>query len=203
MFSYEEVQRTKYNLILFTIVLVVSNIFANRFSGAKLFDETWSNFAFATLIGFTINGLGTNKLYNMIVPSLDKNNIGLLTSFQDIITWSTVFLSQKLIVSYLENKPVIFDNLWLMSSGLTITGYCLYNLFINNMMPNVGTFYQSAANDIIKVSMGALLTNYIVDGTITNIHLISLSGILTGFTIFHLGVKNFIETKSVSDKINN
>lgn len=191
MFSLEEVLRTKTNLTLVGTVLVVSNLVANNLTGVKLFDETWVNMAFATLLGFTVNGLVTNKLYTNMVPSLDNKNTGLLTSVQDIVTWSTVFLSQKLVVSYLEGKTPVFDTKWFMSCGLVIAGYCLYNLFVNDMMPNVGNM-QALVNDLVKVTMGALLSNYIVDGSVTQTHLMALGGTLAGFTAFHLGTKSLL-----------
>jgi hypothetical protein len=127
----------------------------------------------------------------MINTSLNIKNEGVNKSVYDLIKFGTIFVSQKAIVSYINNQTIVFDNKWLMTSGLTIAGYSGFNLFVENMVPKIGA-HQPLLNDLIKVSMGALTANYFVDGTINKAHLLDLASLLSGFTAFHLVTKRYV-----------
>jgi hypothetical protein len=200
MISPADIQVTKVDLTLFSTVLVVSNLVRSQLTQSGLFNEEWMNFALATLLGVALHGLLTNKLSSMLNTSLNVTNEGINKSIYDLFRFGTIFVSQKALVAYMKNENVVFDQRWLMTSGLTIGGYSLFNMFVEKMVPNVGN-YQPLLNDLIKVSMGALTANYVVDGTINNAHLLELAALLSGFTAFHLVTKRFVVSQENFSKL--
>jgi hypothetical protein len=194
MISPSDIQNTKVDLTLVSTVLVVSNLVSNQLSKSNLFDEPWQNSAVATLLGFALHGLLTNKLTSVVNKSLCIKNKALATTVADFFKFGTVFVAQRVIGNYIENKPIVFDERWAMGSGLVIAGYAAFN-FVESMVPRVNNEYQPLLNDLIKVSMGALTANYFMDGTITNSHLMSLAATLAGFSAFHLLTKQYVVPK--------
>lgn len=194
MISSSDKQNTKVDLTLVSTVLVVSNLVSNQLLNTKLFDEPWQTSAVATLLGFAIHGLITNKLTSVVNKTLCIKEKALAASVADFFKFGTVFVAQRAIGNYIENKPIVFDQRWAMGSGLVIAGYSAFN-FIEPMVPRVDKEYQPLLNDLIKVSMGALAANYFMDGTITKGHLMSLAATLAGFSAFHLFTKQYVVPK--------
>jgi hypothetical protein len=190
MISPADIQVTKVDLTLFSTVLVVSNLVGSQLEKTALFNEKWMNFAVATLLGVALHGLLTNKVSSMINTCLNVDHDGVKKSVYDLIKFGTIFVSQKAITSYIEGKNIVFDQKWAMTSGLTIAGYATFNM-VETAVPKVGV-HQPLLNDLIKVSMGALLANYFVDGTINQAHLLNLASLLSGFVAFHLVTKQLV-----------
>lgn len=195
MISPNDIQVTKTDLTLFATVLVVSNLVEGQLLKSQLFNEKWMNLAVATLLGVALHGLLTNKISSVINSQLNINNAGVKASIYDLIKFGTVFASQRAIVSYIDGKEIVFDEKWLMSSGAVIAGYAAFNTGVQQMVPTISSEYQPLLNDLIKVSMGALASNYLMDGTINQTHLMLLAATLSGFTAFHLGTKNVVVPK--------
>jgi hypothetical protein len=194
MISSSDKQNTKVDLTLMSTVLVVSNLVSHQLSKSNLFDEAWQTSAVATLLGFALHGLLTNKLTSIVNKTLCIKQKALAASVADFFKFGTVFVAQRAIGNYIENKPIVFDERWAMGSGLVIAGFTAFN-FIEPMVPRVDKDYQPLLNDLIKVSMGNLAANYFMDGTINNTHLMSLGAMLAGFTAFHLFTKQFVVPK--------
>ena len=192
MISPNDIQVTKTDLALFSTVLVVSNVVGNQLLKTPLLDEQWKNFAVATLIGAAAHSLLTNKLSGVLKDHFKSTDTGVNQSLYDLVKFSTIFASQKLVVAHIQGVQPVFDNRWLMSSGLTIAGYAAFNIVVQSMVPKIDAKMQPLLNDLIKVSMGALAANYFVDGTINNKHLMELAALLSGFVAFHLLVKQHV-----------
>ncbi len=194
MISPNDIQVTKVNLTLFSTVLIVSNIVEGQLFKTALFNEKWMNGAIATLLGVALHGLITNKISTMLNTQLNISNAGVMQSVYDLVMFGTIFISQRAISSYMEGKPVVFDQKWAMTSGLIIAGYAAFNMVVSGMVPKVGE-QQPLLNDLVKVSMGALTANYFMDGAITNQQLMALGATLSGFVAFHLVTKKMVVPK--------
>ena len=195
MISPTDIQVTKTDLTLFATVLVVANIVEGQMMKTQLFNEKWMNLAVATLLGVALHGLLTNKVSGMINSQLEIDNAGVKASVYDLVKFGTIFAAQRAIVSYIEDKPIVFDQKWLMEHGAIIAGYAAFNMAVGNMVPKVNDEYQPLLNDLIKVSMGALASNNLMDGTVTQTHLMLLATTLAGFVAFHLGTKKLVVPK--------
>ena len=192
MISSNDIHVTKNDLSLFITIVIVMNLVDYRLLGTALFDEKWMNSSVALLLGVALHGLLTNKLSAMVNTQLNIEHLGLKNSVYDFFKFGTIFVCQRSISSYIENKPIVFDRKWMMESGLTIAGYSAYNIVLAPVMPAVDPQYQPLFNDLVKVSLGDLTAKYFVDGTITQKHLMNLSGLLASFVIFHLVVKKLV-----------
>ncbi len=195
MISPSDIQVTKTDLTLFATVLVVSNIVEGQLMKSQMFNEKWMNLAVATLLGVALHGLLTNKVSGMINEQLKVGDAGIKASVYDLVKFGTIFAAQRAIVSYIEGRPIVFDQRWFMEHGAIIAGYAAFNVAVQKMVPKVNDQYQPLLNDLIKVSMGALASNYLMDGTINQTHFMALGATLAGFVAFHLGTKQLVVPK--------
>lgn len=190
--SPNDIMVTKYDLTLAATFLVVANIVEKYLLNTQLFTEQWSTFALATLIGFAVHGLFTNKLSAFVNDKLKVVSENAKTAIYDVVKFGTVFIVQQALVQYIEGRPInLMDPKWQLVSGLVILGYVVYDLYVNNMLPKVDK-YQPLLNDLVKVSMGALAAAQFGQGGITQTSLKSLGALLSGFTVFHLYTKSLV-----------
>jgi hypothetical protein len=193
MISPADIQVTKTHLTLFATVLLVSNLVESQLFKTAPLNAKWVNLLIATLVGVALHGLViTNNLAPAVNKSLKIKNTGVRQSVTDFFMFSTIFISQKVLTSQLAGVPIVFDKVWAMTSGLTIAGYAMFNILVQKMVPTINAKLQPLLNDLIKVSMGNLLAVFIVEGTITQTHLLSLGALLSGFVAFHLVVKGLV-----------
>jgi hypothetical protein len=188
MISPDDIQITKHDLTLFSTILVVYNLINHKLRNKVLFDEKWMNFVLATLLGVVLHGLLTNRISLLINNSLNINKDNIRKTIYDLVRFSTIFASQKVIESLLVGEDIIFDSNWMMISGLTITGYSVFNI-LESLVPRIGT-QQPFLNDIVKLSIGTLLASYGVDNTIGINQLLHLFSSLSGCSVFHLFTKH-------------
>ena len=198
--SPKDIQVAKVDVTLAATVVVVSNIVSQQLLKTPAFNEEWKNMALATLIGFAFHALVTHNLSSMVSKQLNVDNEGMNKSIYDLFKFGTVFLSQKYIYGMLTNTPVVLDKKWMMESSLTIAGYSIFNVMVEKMMPEAG-MYQPLVNDLVKVSLGELLTRLVVDKAVTTRHLLSLMSTLAGFTVFHLVTKNLVVPREKFNKV--
>jgi hypothetical protein len=193
MISPADIQVTKTHLTLFTTVLLVSNLVESQLFKTAPLDAKWVNLLIATLVGVALHGLViTNNLAPAVNNSLKVKNTGVRQAVTDFFMFSTIFVSQKVLTSQLAGVPIVFDKAWAMTSGLTIAGYAIFDIIVQKMVPTINAKLQPLLNDLIKVSMGNLLAVFVVEGTITQTHLMSLGALLSGFVAFHLVVKGLV-----------
>lgn len=193
MISPSDKQVTSYDLTLAATLVVVSGLVDSQLLHTGLFQRPWQHNALAVLMGFALHGLLTNKLSCWTMTQLELVHTGVRQSLYDLVKFGTVFVSQKVVTTALQNKPVglhIFDKVWAMESGLTIAGFAVFNM-IEPSVPRVQG-RQPLVNDLIKISLGTLAAAYGVSGTVNRGHLIKLGGLLAGFTTFHLLTKKAV-----------
>jgi hypothetical protein len=192
MISPNDILVTKTDLSLFSTILVITNLVNHQFRNTPLLDDNWKNLSVATLVGVVVHSLLTNKLSFGLKEHINSDNSGINMAIYDLVKFSTIFGAQKLVVSHLEGKKPDFDQEWLMRSSFTIAGYCAFSIAVQSMIPKIDNKYQLLFDDMIKMTMGSLLANYMIDGTITNIRFMELIGLLSSFIIFHIFIKQHI-----------
>jgi hypothetical protein len=192
MISPNDIQVTKTDLGLFSTILVITNLVNHQLRKTPLLDDDWKNLSVATLVGVVVHSLLTNRLSAGLKEHLNSDDSGVNMAIYDLVKFSTIFGAQKLVVSHLEGKKPDFDQEWLMRSGLTIAGYGAFSIAVQSMMPKVNSKYQPLLDDLVKISMGSLLANYAVEGTITHTRFMELIGLLASFVVFHIFVKQYI-----------
>ena len=193
MISPADIQVTKTHLTLFATVLLVSNLVESQLFKTAPLNAKWVNLLIATLVGVALHGLVvTNNLAPVVNKTFKIKNTGVRQAVTDFFMFSTIFVSQKVLTSQLAGIPIVFDKVWAMTSGLTIAGYAIFDILVQKMVPTINAKLQPLLNDLIKVSMGNLLAVFVVEGTITQTHLMSLGALLSGFVAFHLVVKGLV-----------
>lgn len=193
MISPNDIKVTKYDLTLFTTLLVVTNIVNNQLFKANLFDEQWKNIAVATLLGVALHGLITNQISSVVNNQLNLHKSSLALVIYDLVKFGTIFVSIRVITSLLEDKKIEFDKVWMLETGGIIAGYGLYSIAIGPIMPPTNKVIQPLFNDSIKLSMGALAGKFALGADITNDKVLQFSGVLLSLIIFHLFTKKIVE----------
>lgn len=193
MISPNDIKVTKYDLTLFTTLLVVTNIVNNQLFKANLFDEQWKNIAVATLLGVALHGLITNQISSVVNNQLNLHKSSLALVIYDLVKFGTIFVSIRVITSLLEDKKIEFDKNWMLETGGIIAGYGLYSIAIGPIMPPTNKVVQPLFNDSIKLSMGALAGKFALGADITNDKVLQFSGVLLSLIIFHLFTKKIVE----------
>jgi len=197
MISPNDIQVTKVDLTLFATVLVVGNVVERQLFNKQLFNEAWKNTAVSVLLGVALHGLLTNKVSAMINARV-KGTVGVEQSVYDLVKFGTIFAVQRAGTFYLQGRPVgleIYTENWLKDNGSVIAGYAIFNMLLRDMVPNVSAVYQPMINDFVKVSLGFLSSKYVMNGFVTQTHLLELSAILAGFAVFHLSTKSLVVQK--------
>jgi len=195
MITSTELLITKSDIILSASIIVILNIYQYNFSYNPnvVFNET-VNFSLATLLGFILHGLITIKISTQINKQISKqlnerqnhDNRALKQSIYDLIRFSTVFITQHLISSYLSRKPLNFaDTTWIEESGIVISGFIGYN-YLKKYLFRINGKYKFLINDLIKISFGYLLAYLVMDGKIKYNRFISYLGIMTAIFVYHL-----------------
>ena len=199
MISNNDIEVTKVDLTLMSSILLVSHFVNYQFAVSKeeLFNNSWNNVALATLLGFALHSLLTNKLSALLINNLELDNPSSILIVYDIIKYGTVFITKEFVSAQLNNRPANFDVKWQMESGFTLLGYIIYD-FCSVKLPNVGEKYQLLYNDVVKIGLGELTANFMINHTITTQNLISLGGMLSGIVVYHLFLRNMIVDKKIN-----
>jgi hypothetical protein len=193
MISPIDIQITKVDLSLYSTVLVVSKLVDTQLEETNIFNKSWINLAIATLFGVAFHGLLTNKISYMINKSLKVNNINMKHFVYNLIKYGTIFISQKVFISFNNNIDLVFDKKWIITYFLTICTYTIFNL-CKPFVPKFGK-YQHLLNDIIMISMCVFIVNYFVESTINKYQLLNLYYLLCGVIVFHLFIKPLVVPK--------
>jgi hypothetical protein len=194
-----DIQQTKQDLYLYSTVLIISNLVGSYLDKTSFFNKSWLNLTIATLMGVILHGLLTNKLTYIINNSFKIKNISIKKIINNFIKLSTIFISQKIITSYIAGISIIFDQEWLLTCGLTIGSYSIFNI-CESFIPKISN-YQPLFNDIILVSTSALVVNYFYYWNINKNHIIRLVSILYGLVIFHFIIKQSAVSKNKIKKL--
>lgn len=205
MISPTYVLITKYDIALVLTVSIVSGIVTNR-----LFTDDWVNITIATLFGVTLHGLLVNRVSKKVNAKLNIKQDGIRLSVYDFFRFSTIFVIQRIITSYTQGLDVIFDSVWLMTSGFTILGYSIFNV-IDDVSDfeqylirryNINLNYMQLISDLIKITTGAVFATYFVNKKITVENINNWVGVLVGFSFFHILIKpNIIDKASIKNEI--
>ena len=190
---------SKYNndVLKIDLTVISTMIFISHFlkiflknNDNKLFNSEWINISLATVMGYILHTLLFSKISSVIYNNLASDNIILIKSVHDIIKFSSIFTCTELILAIMNNKLPNFDSNWFMISGFTILGYVIFDIF--NINVNICDKYDVIFNDILKLSFGQLISNYLLNQTITLDNLFLLFSNIIGITVYHLFIKKYV-----------
>ena len=180
MFDPNDINSTKADIIKATTVLSLSHLARVKFLNIEAFSNKWLYSSIAILVGFTVHGLITKKLNKKVNLKGNKKN-----ALQDVIKFGTVLLVEQLVITAI-NGDMELSSKFLQNTGLVLAGYVIFNLYLNNLIPN--SKYKATIHDILRTSTGLLFADYIVDFDIDTPYSKFLTSFF-GIAAFHLLVK--------------
>lgn len=187
-----DMQLAKTDVIMMATVFIIQHLLDSQVhpSYPKLFNDKWMKITVASLLGFILHGLITNKISGVVNQTLNVHNTGMKNAIFDIVKFGTVFIVAEVVSAQLIGRDMDFGVKWQMASGLRIAAYCTFDL-IESSLPKVGNM-QPLYNLLIKVGSGELLAHLVSDGTLSNNNLYSTISLLTGFAVYDLIVKQMV-----------
>jgi hypothetical protein len=123
----------------------------------------------------------------MILKNIDANTTVFL-AINDIVKFGTVFVTKEIVSAKLTNRPLNFGTRWQMESGFTILGYTIFDVLSSNL-PSVGEAWQPIFNDVVKVTLGEITRDFMIQHTLTYENIISSLGLSLGIVIYHMLLK--------------
>jgi hypothetical protein len=163
--------------------LLIKTIYNNKL----LFSSKEHLVIFNLLIGFILFDL---LVYN--IPKFIRNNFNINTNLSigilyDIFTYGFVFIFYNLTNKYLYG---IEDPKWFFESFLIILIYSIFNILKLNIPKYITS--NILYSDLLKYSVGYIITKYILYRGMPKINIYELVGLLLGIIIYHLIVKDLI-----------
>jgi len=189
-----DMQLAKTDVIMMATVFIVQHILDSQVHPGKpvLFNEPWMKVTLASLLGFALHGLFTNKISLFAKQTLNNPSPGINNAIYDFVKFGTVFVVGEFVSAQLLGKTPDFGPKWQMASGLRIAAYCSFDL-VESSLPNVGSM-QSLYNTLLKVGFGEVLAYYVMDSKLSTKNLYSTMSLLVGFAVYELVAKNLLST---------
>ncbi len=182
---------------MMTMVFLVQHVLDSQVNPTKpmLFNEPWMKVTLATLLGFALHGLLTNKISLAARQALNNPNPGINNAIYDVVKFGTVFVVGEFVSAQLLGRNPDFGPKWQMTSGLKIAAYCAFDM-IESSLPQVGSM-QSLYNTLLKVGFGEVLAYYVIDSKLTTNNLYSTMSLLAGFAVYELVGKNLLTSMQI------
>ena len=189
-----DMQLAKNDVIMMATVFLVQHVLDSQVHPNKpvLFNEPWMKMTLASLLGFALHGLFTNKISLFAKQTLNNPNPGINNALYDIVKFGTVFVVGEFVSAQLLGKTPDFGPKWQMASGLRIAAYCVFDL-VESSLPNVGSM-QSLYNTILKVGSGELLVYYVTDSKLSTKNMYTTLSLLVGHVIYELVGQNLLSS---------
>ena len=187
-----DMQLAKTDVMMMTMIFLVQHVLDSQVHPTKpmLFNEPWMKVTIASILGFALHGLITNKLSLAAKQALNNPNPGVNNAIYDIVKFGTVFVVGEFVSAQLLGRKPDFGPKWQMASGLRIAAYCAFDM-VESSLPQVGSM-QSLYNTLLKVGFGEVLAYYVMDSKLTTNNLYSTMSLLAGFAVYELVGKNLL-----------
>jgi hypothetical protein len=189
---YTDKELVKHDLTIWITVVIVSNLVLCNFKKKIPFDNDWLFYSIGSLLGLSIHSVATSKITLFIIKKLNIKDYRIKVALVDTIKWTTVFIFNNMLFTYLKHKEIIYNLEWFKLYGGIILGYILFNLLFVVKIYNLAKGNPIFGINIFKSSIGIFIGYYLTYG---NIHLdffhSSLSVVIS-FIIYYLIVQKFI-----------
>ena len=149
------------------------------------FDDNWLKRTLATMIGFTVHGLLTYRLNNLI----KFKNPSHVAAAKDVIFFGTMLFVKEVVLSFIYDTTLNIFSFYQIS--LILVGYTIYNLYIIKNQPKLekGSKWTNSFNDSIKSVSAILISDFLPDQDIEYQTLPVLFDLLVALPVYHMLVK--------------
>jgi hypothetical protein len=182
----------QHDLSIWITVIIVSNIVHCIFKNNDPFDIDWLYYSIASLFGLTIHSLFTSKITLIIIKRLNITKYNVKLALADLIKWSTVFIFNNILFSYLKYKQVTFNNDWFKLYGGIILGYVIFDLLMEKEVYNLSVQNQSFSVNAFKSAIGIFIGYFISYGSVHIDFFHMFASIEIALIIYYVLVKKFI-----------
>ena len=186
-----DTELVQHDLSIWLTVIVISNFIYCNLKNKDCFDNDWFYYSLASLFGLTIHSLSTSKITLFIIKKFNITDYNVKLAIADTIKWSTVYICNNILFTYLKNKKVTFDENWFKLYGGIILGYIIFDLIMEQEVSNL-----SKGNDfwidVFKSAVGIFVGYFINHGTVHIDFFHMVASIEISLIIYYILVKKFI-----------
>jgi hypothetical protein len=154
----------KHDLTVWVTIVIVYNFVNSNLKDKSPFDLDWFYFSIASLFGLIIHSLFTSKLTLLIIKKFNIKDYNIKLSIVEFIKWSTIYIVNNILFTYLKNKKVTFNKEWIKLYGGIILGYILFNLLIGKAILKLSENNTNIMTDTFKTMIGIFLGYYLSHG---------------------------------------
>jgi hypothetical protein len=190
--DYNENNLVKQDLTIWGTIIVISNLVHCKINNKKPFDLFWFYYSLSSLFGFSIHSLTTSKITMYIIKKFNIKNYNVKLAIADLIKWTTVYILNNIIFTYIKNGEIIFNDKWFKLHGGIIFGYIIFDLFIQKEIFNASRKNPDFAIDVFKSALGILIGYIISDGYIHTDFYHMIISIEIAFIVYYLFIRSFI-----------
>lgn len=192
-FSQSDIATTTGDICLIVTILSIYHFFYFQNKMVELDLDYEKMFLLASIIGLILHDLLTYKISVFINTTLNINNDNPISNtIYDIIKFGTLYICQQLITNMGSSDGMfssLYNKNWQIGSMGVIIGYAIFNS-IQKLLPttigsSIGPEIQRLYFDTIKVSIGFLFSQYLLNNQLTVNDLFKLGVLLLGWLIFH------------------
>ena len=190
--NYNDRELVQHDLSIWVTVIIVSNLVHSNFKNKDPFDIDWLYYSIASLFGLTIHSLFTGKITLLIIKRFNITNYNVKISIADAVKWSTVYIFNNILFTYLKHKRVIFDNNWFKLYGGIIIGYVIFDLLIEQEVYKLSVKNHDFGIDVFKSAIGIFIGYFISYGSVHIDFFHMVISIEMALIIYYVLVKKFI-----------
>lgn len=190
--NYDNKEIIKHDLTVWATIVIVYNIVHSNFKNKDPFDIDWFYYSIASLFGLTLHSLITSNITLFIIEKFNITDYNIKLSVADTIKWTTVYIINNILFTYLKHKKIIFDDKWFKLYGGIILGYIIFNLLIRKGVFNVTDDRSEITIDSIKSMIGIFLGYFLTHGHVHADFYHSFISILIALIVYYLLIKKSI-----------
>ena len=189
--EYTDKLLIQHDLTIWITVIVISNFIYCNLKNKNCFDNDWFYYSLASLFGLTIHSLFTNKITLLIIKKFNITDYNVKLALVDAIKWSTVYICNNILFTYLKNKKVTFDKNWFKLYGGIILGYIVFDLFIEKKLSSLSN-NQDFSIDAFKLVIGIFVGYFLSYGFVHIDFFYTTISIVVALIVYYILVKKFI-----------
>ena len=186
-----DTELVQHDLSIWLTVIVISNFIYCNLKNKDCFDNDWFYYSLASLFGLTIHSLSTSKITLFIIKKFNITDYNVKLAIADTIKWSTVYICNNILFTYLKNKKVTFDENWFKLYGGIILGYIIFDLLIEQEINKLYNNPEFNIN-IFKSTIGIFIGYFLSYGFVHVDFLYMAISIEVALIIYYIFVKKFI-----------
>ena len=184
----------KHDLTIWLTIIIVFNFINSNLKYKEPFDMDWLYYSIASLFGLTIHSLFTSKISLFIINKFNIEDYNIKLSVIDTIKWSTVYIVNNILFTYLKYKKVIFNEEWFKLYGGIILGYLIFNLLIGKGILKLSDNNENIITDSIKSILGIFLGYFLSYGHVHIDFYHAFISIQVSLIIYYIIVQKFIQS---------